>query len=533
MSASPVARIVRRLRRGASVFAQGWRQHISVPLAAAADRIYRFFYGVGIATMRSFRRRGRRLARVLAPVGRALFRAADRVLLVRLRAVKAEFARLGAGFALVGTRARQAFSRGFFAGLAFVCSLPYLAVRRHGKAIRAVGNVLLPAAAAVALLVTVRYWSSLTFALELEYQGRSIGYIADETVFTAAADLVENKVVNTGDSFVLERVPKLTVAVVSKAEILDETSLCDRLMDAMGNSISAGAGLYINDDFVGAAEDSEQLSRLVTETLAARRDGSGEDFASFVDDVQLRDGLYPSASFLPLSTLEAYIGQLDVQVSRLIVYDESIAFSKKTVKDKTKYLGYSHVKTKGVNGTCRYTAQVVYLNGEQVSKTVLTSEITQEPVTQVTVIGAMTYNDSTVAGDGVATGRFIWPVPYTKNITSYFGARWGSTHYGIDISAGGVNGKPILAADGGKVIAVNTSGWGGGWGNYVLIDHGNGYKTRYAHCKSVVVKVGQKVAQGELIAYVGSTGDSTGPHLHFEVLLNEKRVNPLPYLQAK
>jgi murein DD-endopeptidase MepM/ murein hydrolase activator NlpD len=158
---------------------------------------------------------------------------------------------------------------------------------------------------------------------------------------------------------------------------------------------------------------------------------------------------------------------------------------------------------------------------------------TKNPTEQVTVIGAMTYTEGTTLGDGKATGKLIWPVPYTKHITSYYGARWGSFHYGIDVSASGINGKALIACDGGTVVKANsTNKWGGGWGYYVLIDHGNGYQTRYAHCSKVVVKVGQKVAQGELVAYVGNTGNSTGPHLHMEVLLNGKRVDPLPYFKA-
>jgi murein DD-endopeptidase MepM/ murein hydrolase activator NlpD len=98
-------------------------------------------------------------------------------------------------------------------------------------------------------------------------------------------------------------------------------------------------------------------------------------------------------------------------------------------------------------------------------------------------------------------------------------------HEGIDIGA--PYGAPIGAADGGTVI---YAGWLGGYGNLVVLDHGNGLSTAYGHQSDIVVGVGQSVAQGQLIGYVGSTGHSTGPHLHFEVRVNGSPVDPLGYL---
>ena len=92
----------------------------------------------------------------------------------------------------------------------------------------------------------------------------------------------------------------------------------------------------------------------------------------------------------------------------------------------------------------------------------------------------------------------------------------------------GAYGSPVVAADGGTVI---QAGWNGGYGYCVTIDHGNGLSTLYAHNSSLLVKVGQKVAQGEQIAKLGSTGNSTGPHCHWEVRVNGKAVNPMGYLK--
>jgi murein DD-endopeptidase MepM/ murein hydrolase activator NlpD len=107
-------------------------------------------------------------------------------------------------------------------------------------------------------------------------------------------------------------------------------------------------------------------------------------------------------------------------------------------------------------------------------------------------------------------------------ITSHFGPRWGRHHRGTDFAA--AKGTPILAAQEG---VVRFAGWQGGYGKLVIVDHGHGLTTRYGHCSKITVSAGQQVGQGEMIARVGSTGHSTGPHLHFEVRHNEVAVNPM------
>lgn len=117
--------------------------------------------------------------------------------------------------------------------------------------------------------------------------------------------------------------------------------------------------------------------------------------------------------------------------------------------------------------------------------------------------------------------------PTSGVVTSRFGSRWGSTHKGLDIGA--PKGTPIKAAASGTVT-VAQYGYSGGYGNYVIISHGNGIQTVYAHCNTLKVNVGQKVSQGQLIATVGNTGRSTGNHLHLEIRVNGVAQNPQNYL---
>lgn len=139
------------------------------------------------------------------------------------------------------------------------------------------------------------------------------------------------------------------------------------------------------------------------------------------------------------------------------------------------------------------------------------------------------------------SGIFAWPVPGFYHVTSGIGWRWGSYHKGIDISSYGIRGASICASDSGTVVKVNNGcthdwgkngscGCGGGYGNYCIINHGNGYMTLYAHAQYINVSVGQEVNTGDVLGIVGSTGWSTGDHLHFEVRYNGTAMNPLNYV---
>lgn len=125
-----------------------------------------------------------------------------------------------------------------------------------------------------------------------------------------------------------------------------------------------------------------------------------------------------------------------------------------------------------------------------------------------------------------------WPIP--GRITSYFGKRENPLHGGDDFHSGvdiaASSGTPVRAtADG----VVSFSGWSGGSGNLVVIEHGLGYSTFYAHNKTNLVKVGQQVKRGDVIAYSGSTGNATGPHSHYEIWKDDRPVNPVPFLEGR
>jgi len=193
----------------------------------------------------------------------------------------------------------------------------------------------------------------------------------------------------------------------------------------------------------------------------------------------------------------------------------------------------NELKAKNSKNKEQLTVQVKYVAEEKdvvtkeevVSKLYEKVEVTQKSVN--TSSGSVKYASSAnTSNKKVALGiNLIKPVSGT--VTSRFGSRWGSTHKGIDIGA--PKGTGIKAAAAGTVISAST-GYNGGYGNCVVISHGNGIETAYGHCSALYVKVGQKVSQGEVIAAVGNTGRSYGNHLHLEIRINGAAQNPQNYL---
>lgn len=146
------------------------------------------------------------------------------------------------------------------------------------------------------------------------------------------------------------------------------------------------------------------------------------------------------------------------------------------------------------------------------------------PGTRLFVPGARQALAERLVADGRLLRAFSWPA--RGRISSRFGWRWGRLHEGVDIAV--PSGTPVRAAAAGRVV---YTGWAGNYGYLVSIDHGSRVVTRYAHNSRIVVRPGQRVTRGQVVAYSGDSGNSTGPHVHFEIRYNGRPVDPLPYLR--
>jgi murein DD-endopeptidase MepM/ murein hydrolase activator NlpD len=203
-----------------------------------------------------------------------------------------------------------------------------------------------------------------------------------------------------------------------------------------------------------------------------------------------------------------------VQVVQEVSRQETIDYSTQIRNNDKLAKGESKIVQEGHEGSKIVRYQIVKENGQVVEQKVIDQKIVQRPIPKIIERGT-----KVIPSRG--TGRLIWPA--RGYISSGFGMRWGKLHKGIDIAGAG----SVRAADNGRVI---FAGWDGDYGKSVVIDHGNGLQTRYAHMSSISVSVGDVVSQGKTIGIKGSTGHSTGVHLHFEVLKNGRVQNPLRYL---
>ena len=225
--------------------------------------------------------------------------------------------------------------------------------------------------------------------------------------------------------------------------------------------------------------------------------------------------------------IDSAVSKLDVRTVATTGKTYEVDYDTVVKKDSSKYAGYQSVSTKGENGLSRTVEEVVYLNGVAVSEPVVKKEVVKAPVDEVIVVGTKNVY-VTSAPQNASSSGFKWPLSVLGVETSKFGAiRQNGTkmHTGVDI--GVPEGTSVIAVKGGTVV---EAAYHESYGYYVTIDHGNGLKTRYAHNKRNVVSVGQTVKGGQLIALSGNTGRSTGPHLHFEVVLNGQKVDPGYYL---
>lgn len=197
---------------------------------------------------------------------------------------------------------------------------------------------------------------------------------------------------------------------------------------------------------------------------------------------------------------------------------QPIQFKQLIEKDESQYKGETTVKSVGKDGRKSVTYSIRKKNGEVIGKSVAEEHVLEEPVHEVTIVGT-----KVIPSRG--TGNFVWPAD-GGYISSQMGKRWGRVHQGIDIARPST--RSIFVADNGVVTDV---GWHSTYGNRIVVTHNNGYETLYAHLSSIDVKAGQTVPQGTKIGVMGSTGRSTGTHLHFEVFKNGSNINPLSVLR--
>lgn len=481
-------------------------------------------------------------------------------------------------FALIRHANNTRKQKGFFAAVAESVRFLIDGIGSNIGTLPRMAMYLLPAAALGVMFTVCKYTLAQSYALEVQVDGRAVGHIANEAVFNSALETVQERISYAGTDKT-EWTVEPTYSIAVSQDLMDENDMADAILKGASDEIAEGTALYLDGELTAVCADGASLQSYLSGLVEPYEDPEDPSTSvGFNKEVMLENGLYFKESFQDYEDVEEMLSgvqqaqriytieagdtlweiaqkndltfkelcalnpdfkgeqlnekssikpgdelivtkqesMLEVRITKVVTWEEEIPYS--TVSEKSSEVLLNQRKTvqKGVNGIRSVTAERVYdANGIQLSQKIIGTEVVKEPVTQKVLIGT---KNSYISG----SGQFIWPVPNYR-----YCSRWyGGSHRGVDICAP-LN-TPIYASAAGTVTKAgyNRAGAGNNYGYSIILDHGNGYTTIYAHCSSLVVSAGQYVKQGQLVGYMGSTGRSTGVHLHFEIRKNGSYIPP-------
>lgn len=464
---------------------------------------------------------------------------------------------------------------------------------RHRRLLFSAGNIAMPLLAAGVLLLTVRHWNSMTFALQVQYNDKAIGYISDEAVYTKAQEMARERIdTSIGNQEAVREVmasPQYTLKLVTLNQLNDAGTICDRLIEHSDRNLTNACGIYVDDKLLCTVKNRSDAENVFNSILEPYTSGEKNVIVDFMEDISYRQGLYPDDeesmwdaaklaarldtpvsgekyySVQPGDTVysialehgltESQLEEMNPQIEeyiyegdRLVVANEvgfvrvkimrtenryeEVPYTTQEINNSNMYQGDKRTVREGEAGKEQVTELVTYLDGQRISASEISRAVVEEPVSKKIEVGTKSTKVISATGTYSYSAKgFIWPAPACRLITTYFGGAY-SGHRGLDFTKYGGNstGALIVASRAGVVEYVNNSNVS--FGCQVLVDHGDGYKTRYAHMiwGSICVSAGQRVEAGQTLGLVGNTGNSSGPHLHFELTYRGVLQNPLPYI---
>lgn len=437
-----------------------------------------------------------------------------------------------------------------------------------------------PVLALGVFVYTVRTVLGYNYALAVSVDGQIVGYVENEQVFDDAAAEIQQRIkpIN-GEKTDWKVEPTYTVAI--SEQTMPVNQMADSILKASSSEIVNASALYVNGEIVGVTTEGDELKDYIEGMKAPYEDPNNPNLrVEFTKELAVEDGIYAARNLSSAGDIEAILegeeqGQLNytvvkgdtasgiasshglstqqlidmnpqqdilkelfigdvltiqqsmpfLEVRRIETRTEQETIPYKKVSQKSDDLGFgqTRIKQQGEDGLDEVVREYVYYGDSDTPSVCNEIERTtlKEPVDEIKEIGQKLSNGDVAK---VGNGELHWPVPNYKGVS-----RWMTNgHKGADIRAN--YGVPIYASDSG---VVTTAGWHNSYGNHVVINHGNGITTLYAHASRLAVRPGQSVQQGDIIAYVGSTGNSTGNHCHFEIKINGQRVNPHNYFPYK
>ena len=403
-------------------------------------------------------------------------------------------------------------------------------------------NYALPLAVLTVIILSASAASDKVTALKIIYQGTPIAYAENQTVWTQGKSQAMSMLHGTEDSADLFKDITFGIERVDASKLCSARVISEKLLADSSTGLKRACGIYIDGELLCATHNESDALGVLDSILAPYEEKSEDGtIVGFVEEIEYIQGYYPENSDIIwdssklLETLRSKDSPVRVKTMKTVTRYETIKYD--TVKKNTSalYKGTKKTLQKGRNGRTLITELVTYIGSKKTYTATVSEKVVTEPVDEIVQIGTKSSYGS--GSYGSSTG-FIWPTRGAYRVSSHYGYRSASVsgwsyHGGIDIvlGSGSSAGIPVVASASGTVVTA-YSGWRG-YGHTVVIDHGNGIQTRYAHMYpgSITVRVGQKVYQGQQIGRIGSTGNSTGPHLHFEMLVGGRKVNPYPYIR--
>ncbi|MBQ5781871.1 MAG: M23 family metallopeptidase, partial [Oscillospiraceae bacterium] len=429
-------------------------------------------------------------------------------------------------------------------------------VQKYKNVIPKLVPYIMPAICFVFMAFVITTGLNANYAIEVSLDGESMGYVKNYTVVNNADSVIKNKLVTLDESQQWNMVPEIRMAAAAGKDIIDERQLSDKILQASNEDIVSATGLYVDGKFYGAVEDATKVQAAIDGLIAPYMDGSENKTVEFVQDVNLTSGIFFSDTIVKEKKLvELVTGLIEgevwytavagdspsliasknnlrlkelynlnpeledsgvwigdqilvsqavpfLQVKEVVreVRDVEVNFAREQKPNNSLTIGKTKTVQKGEKGLNRVTVDVTYIDGIAQSETIINTEVVKEPVKEIIEVGRYVPNVGVIENAG--SGRFGWPTGGGVYTSRGFAGQYPA-HNGIDIA--GPYGTPIYASDSGVVTTAKYTNRG--YGVYVIINHGNGLESLYGHCSSLTVSYGQQVVKGQLIGYMGSTGN--------------------------
>ncbi len=448
-------------------------------------------------------------------------------------------------------------------------------------------NYTLPILCFAFLIGVVRFGSGLEYGIAVEYNGHEIGIISAEADFDSAARDVQQRVSYSENEEALDMSAKLSLRVISDDDkFITSGQLADKMLEASDEDLTEAYGIYIDGSFVGAVANKKAVEEALEDRLLNYEVKGTVRDVSYVNKIEYTKGIYLRNSvkseddtIAQLTSAKekkrVYVAQAgdnivtvaqkygmdldklnelnpdistslkDGQMINVIQTESFLPIQYIREMDTMSFLEYETIEvetsalnvgmvatlTKGERGVKESKIEITYVDGIEASRKVISNNVTKNPV--VEVIGYGTYSampdnpDTCFFGQPLTgTGQMGWPLDGGYVSDTFISDR---NHKGLDIAA--PEGTEIYAAEEGEVV---SAGWNsGGYGNVVMIEHPDGYATVYGHMISVYAVEGEYVQKGQLIGFVGNTGNSFGDHCHFEVRYQGICYDPASFLNTE